>query len=67
MPFVLGTDGSYDVRLNRYFRALPLMRVRATGCEEYAGELVVWACFLAERRDTQVWDVDAVIVELPQW
>lgn len=59
MPFVLGADGGYDLRLNRYFRALPTMCVRSTSSwQQYASELVVWARFLSERRRTTIWDAD---------
>ena len=59
MPFVLGPDGSYDLRLNRYFRALPTMCVRSTSSwQQYASELVVWARFLGESRRRTIWDAD---------
>lgn len=59
MPFVLGADGSYDARLNRYIRALPTMSVRSpSSWQQYANELVVWARFLGDRREATIWDAD---------
>ncbi|MFB0627597.1 tyrosine-type recombinase/integrase [Streptomyces sp. AB3(2024)] len=57
MPFILGPDGSYDVHLNRFFRALPTMGCRsAKSWEGYARDLAVWGRFLREFGDRSVWN-----------
>ncbi|MCX4900762.1 tyrosine-type recombinase/integrase [Streptomyces sp. NBC_01369] len=59
MPFILDADGSYDVRLNRFFRALPTLGCRsAKSWEGYARDLAVWGRFLREVRGQSVWDAD---------
>ncbi|MDX3516150.1 site-specific integrase [Streptomyces caniscabiei] len=56
MPFILGPDGSYDVQLNRFFRALPTLGCRsAESWKGYARDLALWGRFLAERRECSVW------------
>ncbi|MDQ0936028.1 hypothetical protein QFZ49_006000 [Streptomyces turgidiscabies] len=43
MPFILDADGSYDVHLNRFFRALPTLGCRsANSWEGYARDLALW-------------------------
>jgi hypothetical protein len=59
MPFILGPDGSYDVQLNRFFRALPTLGCRsAESWKGYARDLAVWGRFLHERRDRSVWTAE---------
>lgn len=56
MPFILATDGSYDVRLNRFLRELPHNGVRSWhSWKSYALTLLTWCRFLEERRDTTAW------------
>jgi site-specific recombinase XerD len=59
MPFILGDDGAYDLRLNQFLRELPTMGVRAEkSWLAYARDLVTWARFLAEQRDKTVWEAE---------
>ncbi|MER8388788.1 site-specific integrase [Mesorhizobium sp. M1380] len=60
MPFILTDDGSYDLNLNRFFRACPGMGARSPNTwRSYARDILVWARFLAERRDGKtVWQAD---------
>lgn len=60
MPFILMDDGSYDLNLNRFFRACPGMGARSPNTwRAYARDILVWARFLAERRDGKsVWQAD---------
>ncbi|MFI9588349.1 site-specific integrase [Streptomyces sp. NPDC052236] len=59
MPFILDADGSYDVHLNRFFRALPTLGCRsANSWEGYARDLALWGRFLGEVRGRSVWDAD---------
>ena len=60
MPFILGDEGTYDVDLNRFFRACPTMGVRApNSLEAYARDILTWLRFLAERRDGKTpWQAD---------
>jgi site-specific recombinase XerD len=59
MPFILGNDGAYDLRLNQFLRELPTMGVRAEkSWLAYARDLVTWARFLAEQRDKTVWEAE---------
>jgi site-specific recombinase XerD len=60
MPFILMDDGSYDFDLNRFFRACPSMGARSPNTwRSYARDILVWARFLAERRDGKtVWQAD---------
>lgn len=56
MPFILDSDGSYDLRLNRFLRELPHNGVRSWhSWKSYALDLLTWCRFLQERRDTTVW------------
>jgi len=56
MPFLLDSDGSYDLRLNRFLRELPHNGVRSWhSWKSYALDLLTWCRFLQERRDTTVW------------
>lgn len=60
MPFILTDDGSYDLNLNRFFRACPGMGACSPNTwRSYARDILVWARFLAERRDGKtVWQAD---------
>lgn len=60
MPFILMDDGSYDLDLNRFFRACPAMGARSPNTwRSYARDILVWARFLAERRSGKtVWKAD---------
>lgn len=60
MPFILGTDGTYDHHLNRFLRSCPTMGVRSlNSLRAYARDIVVWMRFLEERRDGKsLWSVD---------
>lgn len=60
MPFILMDDGSYDLDLNRFFRACPGMGARSPNTwRSYARDILVWARFLAERRGGKtVWQAD---------
>jgi Phage integrase, N-terminal SAM-like domain len=56
MPFILDSDGSYDLQLNRFLRELPHNGVRSWhSWKSYALDLLTWCRFLQERRDTTVW------------
>lgn len=60
MPFILGTDGSYDNELNRFFRACPTLGVHSlNSLRAYAYDILVWLRFLSERRGGKsVWIAD---------
>ncbi|CEJ11280.1 Tyrosine recombinase XerC [bacterium YEK0313] len=60
MPFILMDDGSYDLNLNRFFRACPGMGARSPNTwRSYARDILVWARFLSERRGGKtVWQAD---------
>lgn len=60
MPFILGTDHSYDLNLNLFLRSCPTMGVRSlNSLRSYARDLVVWIRFLEERREGKtIWDAD---------
>jgi len=60
MPFILMDDGSYDLDLNRFFRACPGMGARSPNTwRAYARDILVWARFLAERRGGKtIWQAD---------
>lgn len=56
MPFILASDGSYDVQLNRFLRELPHNGVRSWhSWKSYALDLLTWCRFLQEHRHTTVW------------
>ena len=56
MPFILASDGSYDLRLNRFLRELPHNGVRSWhSWKSYALDLLTWCRFLQEHRDTTLW------------
>jgi site-specific recombinase XerD len=56
MPFILASDGSYDVQLNRFLRELPHNSVRSWhSWKSYALDLLTWCRFLQERRRTTIW------------
>jgi site-specific recombinase XerD len=56
MPFILASDGSYDLQLNRFLRELPHNGVRSWhSWKSYALDLLTWCRFLQERRDTTLW------------
>jgi len=51
IPFILGNDGSYDVVLNRFFRACPTLGLRSpNSLRAYACDVLTWLRFLDERR-----------------
>ena len=60
MPFILMGDGSYDLHLNRFFRACPGMGARSPNTwRSYARDILVSARFLGERRGGKtVWQVN---------
>lgn len=60
IPFILGDDGTYDLDLNRFFRACPTMGVRTpNSLKSYARDILTWLRFLAERRGGKTpWQVD---------
>lgn len=56
-PFVLASDGSFDLDLNRFFRALPLLKVTSpVSWREYASDIVLWGRWLEEERGKRIWD-----------
>jgi site-specific recombinase XerD len=56
MPFILASDGSYDLQLNRFLRELPHNGVRSWhSWKSYALDLLTWCRFLQERRHTTIW------------
>jgi site-specific recombinase XerD len=56
MPFILASDGSYDLQLNRFLRELPHNGVRSWhSWKSYALDLLTWCRFLQEHRHTTVW------------
>ena len=56
MPFVLASDGSYDLQLNRFLRELPHNGVRSWhSWKSYALDLLTWCRFLEEHRHTTIW------------
>ncbi len=56
MPFILASDGSYDLQLNRFLRELPHNGVRSWhSWKSYALDLLTWCRFLQEHRNTTVW------------
>jgi site-specific recombinase XerD len=56
MPFLLASDGSYDLQLNRFLRELPHNGVRSWhSWKSYALDLLTWCRFLQEHRGTTVW------------
>lgn len=56
MPFILNTDGSYDLQLNRFLRELPHNGVRSWhSWKSYALDLLTWCRFLQGQRNTTVW------------
>jgi site-specific recombinase XerD len=60
MPFILGSDHSYDHNLNLFLRSCPTMGVRSlNSLRSYARDLVVWIRFLEERREGKtIWVAD---------
>ena len=60
MPFILMDDGSYDLHINRFFRACPAMGARSPNTwRSYARDILVWARFLGECRGGKtVWQAD---------
>ena len=56
MPFILASDGSYDLQLNRFLRELPHNGVRSWhSWKSYALDLLTWCRFLEGRRHTTIW------------
>lgn len=60
MPFIFGSDGSYDHDPNRFFRACPTMSMRSPdSLHAYARDIVVWIRFPEERHDGKsLWTAD---------
>ncbi len=60
LPFLLGADGSYDRRLNRFFRELDGWGVRAAdGVLAYARDIMLFCRFLAQSRGGKsIWECD---------
>lgn len=60
MPFILGSDLSYDHNLKHFLRSCPPMGVRSlNSLRSYARDLVVWMRFLEERREGKsIWAAD---------
>ncbi|WP_371422407.1 tyrosine-type recombinase/integrase [Tardiphaga sp.] len=60
IPFILGAGGSYDHRLNAFFRACPTMGVRSlNSLRAYGRDISVWMRFLIERRHGKaIWGAD---------
>jgi hypothetical protein len=60
MPLILMDDGSYDLHLNRFFRACLGMGAHSPNTwRSSARDIFVWARFLCERRGGKtVWQVD---------
>ncbi|HEU5376222.1 MAG TPA: site-specific integrase [Ktedonobacteraceae bacterium] len=57
IPFILAADGSYDVRLNQFFRELPTNGVRSPrSWRNYALDILTWIRFLAEYYQKTIWD-----------
>jgi site-specific recombinase XerD len=57
MPFLLASDGSYDLYLNRFLRELPHNGVRSWhSWKSYALDLLTWCRFLQEHRATTAWE-----------
>ncbi len=57
MPFILEADGSYDVRLNQFFRELPTHGVRSPrSWRSYALDILTWSRFLADCHQKTIWD-----------
>ena len=55
MPFILGSDSSYDHDPNRFFRACPTMSMRSPdSLHAYARDIVVWIRFPEERHDGKI-------------
>ncbi|QMU75976.1 site-specific integrase [Streptacidiphilus sp. PB12-B1b] len=58
-PFILESDGRYDIQLNRFLWSLPTLGVRsANSWRAYALDLLTWARFLEEHRCKTVWHAD---------
>lgn len=58
MPFILGTDGGYDDRLNGFFRELPLNGVRSPrSWTAYATDLLTFARYMETVHGLTLWDV----------
>ncbi len=60
MPFILGSDGTYDHDLNRFFRSCPTIGVLSPNSwRAYAHDILIWMRFLSERRGGKsVWAAD---------
>src|SRR6266566_5436692 len=60
LPFLLGADGSYDRRLNRFFRELDGWGVRAANSVlAYARDIMLFCRFLAQSRGGKsIWECD---------
>ena len=60
LPFLLGSDGSYDLQLNRFFRELDSWGVRAANSVlAYARDIMLFCRFLAQSRGGKsIWQCD---------
>src|SRR6266567_3145888 len=60
LPFLLGSDGSYDLQLNRFFRELDGWGVRAANSVlAYARDIMLFCRFLAQSRGGKsIWECD---------
>src|SRR6266568_1070055 len=58
LPFLLGSDGSYDLQLNRFFRELDGWGVRAANSVlAYARDIMLFCRFLAQSRGGKsIWE-----------
>jgi len=61
LPFLLGSDGSYDLQLNRFFRELDGWGVRAANSVlAYARDVMLFCRFLAQSRGGKaIWECDS--------
>lgn len=58
-PFIIADDGSYDCRLNAFFRALPGLGVPARNSwRAYGYDLLTWMRFLQSYRNKSIWEAD---------
>ena len=60
LPFLLGSDGSYDLQLNRFFRELDGWGVRAANSVlAYARDIMLFCRFLTQSRGGKaIWECD---------
>ncbi|SDM01907.1 Phage integrase family protein [Geodermatophilus siccatus] len=59
MPFFIGDDGSYDLRLSQWTRSLPTSGAPAANTwKAYGRDVLTWARFLREARGKGVWEAN---------